>query len=713
MLFESSVIFNAIKEKTPDTPNKTLAVIYADTDKINLKNDKDQTYFHLIAHCYESDEDAVALIPVVFQLSNAGLDVNALDVDGNTALHVAAKTPGSRRLIRAFILIGMDINVRNRHNQTPFKLAKPYPENAKVFQCFESDLWTAIEGRATDTVEKLAVNWCKINQSKQDKSIAQLSTEVGNNSIKKYLAENENTNEFVHYCLAGDRMKMRPFFKRTDININAVSSLCIDFGSGETVSLSVLGEAALLGLTSVVRKLLRKKATIENVVQKKSLFLYVLENIPPTQKFFEIIGILADKVNFSKNKKETHAILDAVYEKRLPIDVLRILTANGLDVFAADGEGHFLRDRILIKKSQETPQKLEDELAYVDNILIDMAKTGCIDIFDVLTNKSYDYIDVATKESGSVQMGLSKTLGNEKASTFIEDALKQQHLFRELQRVIEVGHLAQVQKLITPKVLRMKDRVGRTLVHKAVLYERRHVLRHLIKMNPKIARERDNFGRSPLFYACLVEDSKDITSALIVLGCKMDDEDEEGESPSSVMNLSVQEKEAKLKTERKIDYGMDTFIFFKYLDMKEAIRAGSLDRVEEVRGQIYKDIFINDLMNKMYQTDPPQRCLLQFAVDAKRDDIARYLLTLGIDWDVTYNDGTGPITLLQAAADRNMEKTVSYIRFQIEKQDKHHELLKKLKNKGVVKNVKNNSTNQKVDNQDKQSSENGSSCAVQ
>jgi hypothetical protein len=36
----------------------------------------------------------------------------------------------------------------------------------------------------------------------------------------------------------------------------------------------------------------------------------------------------------------------------------------------------------------------------------------------------------------------------------------------------------------------------------------------------------------------------------------------------------------------------------------------------------------------MYQTNPPQRDILQFAIDARRDKIAKYLLTMGMAWDV-------------------------------------------------------------------------------
>ncbi|KAL4238679.1 hypothetical protein ACF0H5_003386 [Mactra antiquata] len=698
MLFETSEISKAIKEKTFDTPGKAFEIINSGKENIHIKNDNEQTYYHLLAYSYESDDDAPTLIPVVYQLSIAGLDINSADKDGNTALHVAARTPNSRLLIRAFLLVGAEVGLGNVKEQTAPKLAKTYPQNAKVFKQFGPDLWNSVLEGAVDHVEKLTNNWCKINQQKDGKSISELASEGGNMLIKKCLMNNETTNEFIHFCLAGDRQKMRPYFKKPGTNIDATTSLFIDKTSGECVGLSILGETALLGINSVVRKLLRKNANFNYKIGGKSLFLYVLENIAPHKCFYETIDILAKKIDFTKYKEETHAILDAAYKKRVPIDVLRTMTASGLDLFAADDDGHFLRDRILMKCYKEVPHKLAKELAYPDNILIDMAKNGCMDVINSLLNRNYDYLDVTTDDAGSVRTGLTKFIGNSKAESFFSEASTNQHLFREIVRVTEAGHLEQVQKLLTPKVLKMTDRIGRTLTHKAVLFERRHVLRHLIKIDSKVHCNKDNFGRTPLFYACLSEDAEDIITSLKMLGCKMDDVDVNGDSPNTMMDMSSKEKEMKLVCERKKDPGIDTYLFFKYLEIKEAVREGSLERVEEIRSMIYKDILMNDMMKKMYQTDPPQRCILQFAVDAKRDTIAKYLLTLGMNWDVTYKDGNEEITLYEAADRRNMGSLADYIRFQMEKHEKYRELLKKLKNKGVVKNTKNIKTVGNTDN---------------
>ena len=62
------------------------------------------------------------------------------------------------------------------------------------------------------------------------------------------------------------------------------------------------------------------------------------------------------------------------------------------------------------------------------------------------------------------------------------------------------------------------------------------------------------------------------------------------------------------------------------------------DILSAYRGGIYRDILTKDIHTKMYQTSPPQRDILQFAIDARRDKIAKYLLTMGMEWDVKVSE---------------------------------------------------------------------------
>jgi ankyrin repeat protein len=223
-MFEESEIYKAIVEKSEHTPEKTLAALKQGRVDVNTRNNQHETFLHVVARTYIEDVDAPALIPVVFQLSNAGIDVNAVDQNGNNALHIAAKSSGARRLIRALVLIGVDPLACNSEKNKPSKLAKNCPENLKVLKFLSPGLWNAVEKGSKEDVLKLASNWCKINDSRNKMTLSQLAQQGGNDEIRQILNKRTNTNTFVHFVLAGDRTGMRPFFKKGNVDINTKSA---------------------------------------------------------------------------------------------------------------------------------------------------------------------------------------------------------------------------------------------------------------------------------------------------------------------------------------------------------------------------------------------------------------------------------------------------------------------------------------------------------
>lgn len=89
-----------------------------------------------------------------------------------------------------------------------------------------------------------------------------------------------------------------------------------------------------------------------------------------------------------------------------------------------------------------------------------------------------------------------------------------------------------------------------------------------------------------------------------------------------------------LKQERTKDYGIDVYLLQRYIEFKFAIESGNLFRVEEIRSGMYKDVSLNDVHIKMYQTKPPPKDLLSLCIDNTQDKIGKFLLSQGIDWDI-------------------------------------------------------------------------------
>ncbi|WAR14806.1 TMCO4-like protein [Mya arenaria] len=400
----------------PKTPVKTNAIIASGKEDVNAKSPKEETYLHYIAHAYRDDDDEAILNPVVFQLSNAGIDVNAVDADGNTALHIAAKNPGCRKLIRLLMMIGADPLLKNADGQTANQLAKSSPENVKILKFLSPGMFHAVEKNDTEIIDRLIANWCKITGE-----MIQIAQNNGNEAMVKVLNLQENTVNCVHAALSGDRQKLRPFLKMGNIKIHTSTTSYIDKTTGEFLTIPLVCEAALYGLAPIVRKLMRKKAKPNTTVETKPFYLYFMENMPAEKPFYEVLKIIIDKVDFKNTSHDVHTILDTAYVKKVPIDVLQIMSANGLDIFAIDDNGHFLRDRIVIKNVCEAPLKLSTETDYVDSVVVDMANNGCIDLLQELVERGYEHVNVSVDGMGSVQMGLAKSVGDNRAHSFIED----------------------------------------------------------------------------------------------------------------------------------------------------------------------------------------------------------------------------------------------------------------------------------------------------
>ncbi|KAH3779896.1 hypothetical protein DPMN_157705 [Dreissena polymorpha] len=391
MISETSELLNIIKEKTTETPSKTLEIITSGKVDVNLRSSKSETYLHFIAHAYSGDADEAILVPVVFQLSNSGIDMASADADGNTALHVAAKQAGARKLLRALIMIGVDPLQQNQSGHTALQLAKSFPDNAAILTQFSPGLWNAILKNNTGQLNRLMDSWCKINTSKYGQTLIKMAQTSAYTEILDQVNEREKTVEFVHYALAGDRAKLRPFFKMSSVNVNTQTTGYIDGGSGDFITLPLVGEAAMLGLASIVRKLVRKGAHIDVTVRNVPLFLYVMQNTKNNNPFYETLDVILDTTDFKKKniRKHTYAVLDAAYDRKLPIPTLQIMSANGLDLFALDDDGHFLRDRIMIRYATGSPARLTSELTYLDRILVDMAKNGCLDLLQRFANNVF------------------------------------------------------------------------------------------------------------------------------------------------------------------------------------------------------------------------------------------------------------------------------------------------------------------------------------
>lgn len=73
-----------------------------------------------------------------------------------------------------------------------------------------------------------------------------------------------------------------------------------------------------------------------------------------------------------------------------------------------------------------------------------------------------------------------------------------QSKIRQLHTAVERGNLLEVKRLITADLSKSRDKGGRGLLHKAVLFERRFVIKYLLKEFPKMVHVEDYVSDSIL-----------------------------------------------------------------------------------------------------------------------------------------------------------------------------------------------------------------------
>lgn len=81
--------------------------------------------------------------------------------------------------------------------------------------------------------------------------------------------------------------------------------------------------------------------------------------------------------------------------------------------------------------------------------------------------------------------------------TQIENLFSQSKI-RQLHTAVERGNLLEVKRLITADLSKSRDKGGRGLLHKAVLFERRFVIKYLLKEFPKMVHVEDYVSDSIL-----------------------------------------------------------------------------------------------------------------------------------------------------------------------------------------------------------------------
>lgn len=402
MEFDVSPLKEAIDKKDEDTPSKALNLI-KNGENINALHKSGGGFLHYVALKYNGYKDAPWLIPVVFQLSNYGIDCNLRDREGNTALHIACRKPNTYQLVEALIQIGVDQTIPNTAGEEVGDTTTD-PLSKTVLKLFYPGLWVAIEkGHSEETILRLIASWVKLDDHRKGKSLLNMAQLLLAEHVMNTIDANIANNDFVHCAMSKDKQKLKKAIKKRGVDVNTRNAAFYDL-EGTIVPLPILGCLALLYEITPMKMLIKHGADVnitvdESAADPEPLYYYVLKNCFACDAAYDMLEVLFEKADISLVQPFAVDIVNSVYEKALPLTMIKNLMDKGLDMFTRDENGYSLRDRIFLKYHRASKEIMREKLAFVDELLINIAIGGDKDLLLGLALDSYDF-DVTEDRKG-------------------------------------------------------------------------------------------------------------------------------------------------------------------------------------------------------------------------------------------------------------------------------------------------------------------------
>lgn len=205
--FCTTRIYKAIKDRAP---SRVLRAIYCGEDVTLRDNEFNSTYLHLVVSVADPITEE-KLVPMVYQLSNAGTDVHAKDYKGRTALELAVGRE-LQDLMVALVRVGVNPTEKD-YGRIIQNLGSPFElELLDTLAKYEPGMWESVTQNNTAMIHMLVNSWCRVNTTRDGTSLIDFAKDTNKSpELILVLEDFEVTIEFVHATLAGDERRMLEF----------------------------------------------------------------------------------------------------------------------------------------------------------------------------------------------------------------------------------------------------------------------------------------------------------------------------------------------------------------------------------------------------------------------------------------------------------------------------------------------------------------------
>ena len=394
--FEDSQLFHVLETINSETFQKVVDLVGGDNPKVNVNliGDYSETYLHVLA-APRSDEEVNMIIPILYLLVSCGINLNAQDKEGNTALHICALNDVHHSIANTLIKLGIDPCILNCDDQDAMDLATN--EKLKsVLSYFDPGIWRAIEEKNEDAVKVLIDSWCVIDIDKDDQSLVQLAENSENDFIKEYVLNNRASIRMCHAAMSANTDVLRKILK-SDEEINYdLKDWSFLRDDGQRTPWPLLAELIRLNLLEAAILLMRRADVNVMIEPRKDirmpLFLWAIRYIKkPDILFLKALLKRAD-LTLLENPME---LLYEAWCNDLPSDVVEIFTKQGIPFTLRDQKGYTLRDKIFMETYTTDMNTLKKQLYWIDQHVLEMARDGKRQELENMLLDGYEYVLVS------------------------------------------------------------------------------------------------------------------------------------------------------------------------------------------------------------------------------------------------------------------------------------------------------------------------------
>ncbi|UJR25710.1 hypothetical protein I4U23_007061 [Adineta vaga] len=488
------------------------SILHKQPELATLFHPIEGSYLHIICRHFNEQENVA--YRMIYALSNAGANPNVTNEKGNTPLHEAlirGYLDMGFDLIQALFRIGVDQRIVNKEGKTVDAYLDDNPQLNALYDGYGDGIWAAIATSNVPETERLIKGLIKIDcKHTNGKSLLDTARDINCAQIIRMLADYQVTIEFIHSILAcdWDRAALIHQYEGQFIKLNisdSIHTFTWARTTNRTYSKSLL-EFCLDTKSSESFELIFNSKIDVNISCTDGLpFFFHMFDKSISDNIRKQILTNAN-FNMKSSKGETFLFhLIHLYDQNENVQYVNmfqdILYNQPLLLTQRNEQGRTIVDEIELT-STLTYNKFRVFYEIIQKTLINQMKNNLIMERFVLNGFGYHLLLFFRDDN----IQLTKFVSDLLRSLKLRQGLPA--LMYDLVQGIVNDDLGQVQSILKTRsnIHLAKDWSGRTCIHLSVLYRRRQILSFICESYPEVINSKDNLNRTPLHYACIMND---------------------------------------------------------------------------------------------------------------------------------------------------------------------------------------------------------------